>query len=112
MHDEYPNFHLDRSTQNTNLTARSSDRGYSSSPTDILTDGQSFRSSLGTMNLVREENITLNASAHFYLSQQGGAWPVLNDPPQRGLQCSIVNQTIPTQIPVSDANADDDLRCR
>ncbi|CAF5056639.1 unnamed protein product, partial [Rotaria sp. Silwood1] len=89
----------------------------------------------------RWKNITLSADAHFYLSYRGNAWLSLNDPAQPGLdwsivtytdlrkrpdgfintppvakvvspQYTIVNKTIQIKIPVSDANAGDDVRCR
>lgn len=133
-----------RSTQNTNLTCVTdcaTDGGYSTKPIDILTDCQSFSSSLGMMSSERSKNITLAADAHFYLAFVGSAWIALNDPAQSGLQWSIVtfidlrkrpdgfintppvaqvvspqyaivNRTIQIQIPVSDANAGDTVRCR
>lgn len=89
----------------------------------------------------RSRNLTLNASAHFYLANVGTAWMSLNNPPQTGLQWSIVtyidlrkrpdgiintppvasvvspqyvtvNRTAQIKIPVFDANAGDDVRCR
>jgi hypothetical protein len=93
------------------------------------------------MNSERSHNITLTAGAHFYLAYVGSAWVALNDPSQSGLQWSIVtfidlrmrpdgfintpptasvaspqyaivNRTIQINIPVSDVNAGDDVRCR
>ncbi|CAF5048078.1 unnamed protein product [Rotaria sp. Silwood1] len=84
---------------------------------------------------------TLAAEAHFYIAYRGSAWVPLYDPAQRGLEWSIVtyidlrkrpdgfintppvvkfvspqytfvNKTIKINIPVSDANAGDDVRCR
>ncbi|CAF3486205.1 unnamed protein product [Rotaria sp. Silwood1] len=119
----------------------STDGGYSTKPIDILTDCTSTSSSLKMMTTERSKNITLSADAHFYLSYRGNAWLSLNDPAQPGLdwsivtytdlrkrpdgfintppvakvvspQYTIVNKTIQIKIPVSDANAGDDVRCR
>lgn len=117
------------------------DGGYSTKPINVLTDCTSFSSSLKMMNSERSHNLTLTAGAHFYLANEGSAWVALNDPAQRDLQWSIVtfidlrmrpdgfintpprvsvaspqyaivNKTIQINIPVSDANAGDDVRCR
>jgi hypothetical protein len=93
------------------------------------------------MTSQRAKNITLDAGAYFYVSYMGSAWVALNDPSVGGLQWSItslidlrmrpdgfintppvanvvspqyamVNQTTQIQIPVSDANPGDDVRCR
>lgn len=133
-----------RSTQNSNLTCVvdcDTDGGYSTKPIDILTDCTSVSASLGMMASSRSHNITLNASAHFYLAYVGSAWAPLNNPTQSGLDWSIVtlidlrprsdgfintppvasvvspqyafvNQTMQIKIPVSDANVGDDVRCR
>jgi hypothetical protein len=133
-----------RSTQNWNLTCVvdcTTDGGYSTKPIDMLTDCTSVSSSLGMMSSSRSHNLTLTADAHFYLANVGSAWVALNDPPQSGLEWSIVtlidlrmrpdgfintppvasvvspqyafvNQTIQINIPVSDVNAGDDVRCR
>ncbi len=133
-----------RSSQNSNLTCVvdcSTDGGYSTHPIDILTDCTSASSSLSMMSSTRSNNITLNASAHFYLAFVGSAWVGLDTPAQTGLQWSIVtfidlrmrpdgfintppvasvvspqyaivNRTVQINIPVSDANAGDDVRCR
>lgn len=119
----------------------STDGGYSSVPIDILTDCQSASSSLGMLSSQRSKNVSLMADTHFYLSFVGSAWVSLNDPAESGLQWSIVtyidlrrrldgfintppvatvvspqyaivNQTIDIQIPVSDVNVGDDVRCR
>ncbi|CAF1201607.1 unnamed protein product [Rotaria sp. Silwood1] len=116
----------------------STDGGYSTKPIDILTDCTSTSSSLKMMTTERSKNITLSADAHFYLSYRGNAWLSLNDPAQPGLdwsivtytdlrkrpdgfintppvakvvspQYTIVNKTIQIKIPVSDANAGDDV---
>jgi hypothetical protein len=92
------------------------------------------------MSSSRSHNLILNASAHFYLANVGSAWVPLNDPPQSGLEWSIVtfidlrmrpdgfintppvasvvspqyafvSQTIQINIPVSDVNGDD-VRCQ
>ena len=133
-----------RSTQNWNLTCVvdcTTDGGYSLKPINILTDCISVSTSLGMMNSQRSHNLTLNASAHFYLANRGSAWVALNYPAQNGLEWSIVtfidlrmrpdgfintppvasvvspqyaivNRTIQINIPVSDVNAGDDVRCR
>lgn len=123
------------------VTDCDTDGGYSLKPIDMLTDCQSTSSSLGMMNSQRSKNISLTTGAHFYLDNEGSAWVPLNDPPKTGLQWSIithidirlrsdgfintppvasvispqyavVNQTMHFTIPVSDANAGDDVRCR
>jgi hypothetical protein len=117
------------------------DGGYSMAPVNILTDCVSYSSSLGMMSSARSVNITLNAGAYFYISYTGSAWRSLNDPSESGLSWSIVcfidlqirddgiintppvativspqyvivNTTNQIEIPVSDANAGDDVRCR
>ena len=117
------------------------DGGYSTHPINILTDCTSASTSLNMLSSTRSKNITLNAGAHFYLAYLGTAWVSLNYPAQSGLEWSIVtfidlrmrpdgfintppvasvispqyafvNQTIQIKIPVSDANAGDDVRCR
>ncbi|CAF4319309.1 unnamed protein product, partial [Adineta steineri] len=84
---------------------------------------------------------TLLAGAHFYISYRGSAWRAVDSPQQNNLywsivcfidlrlrpdgiintppeanvvspQYAIVNRTTQIQIPVSDVNAGDDLRCR
>lgn len=117
------------------------DGGYSNAPIDILTDCISVNISAKILRSERSKNITLTAGAHFYLSYRGSAWVALSDPPQMNLQWSIltyidlrkrpdgfintppvvsftspyfviVNQTLQINIPVSDINAGDDVRCR
>ncbi|CAF0979910.1 unnamed protein product [Rotaria sp. Silwood1] len=119
----------------------STDGGYSTKPIDILTDCTSTSSSLKMMTTERSKNVTLTADAHFYIAYRGSAWVPLNDPAEKGLdwsivtyidlrkrsdgfintppvakfvspQYAIVNKTIQINIPVSDANAGDDVRCR
>lgn len=119
----------------------STDGGYSAKPIDILTDCVSVSPALSMLTSQRAKNITLNAGAHFYVSYMGSAWIALNDPPVGGHQWSItsfidlrmrpdgiintspvasvvspqyaiVNRTMQIQIPVSDANPGDDIRCR
>jgi hypothetical protein len=133
-----------RSTENTNLTCVvdcSTDGGYSLHPVDILTDCTSASLSLNMMTSQRSKNITINATAHFYLAYLGSAWRALNYPTESGLEWSIVclidlrmrpdgfintppvasivspqyaivNRTTQIVIPVSDVNAGDDVRCR
>ncbi|CAF4810087.1 unnamed protein product, partial [Rotaria sp. Silwood2] len=108
---------------------------------DILTNCTSASSSLKMMTSERSKNITLSADAHFYLAYRGTAWVPLNDPAEKGLdwsivtyidlrkrpdgfintpsvakfvspQYAIVNKTIQINIPVSDVNTGDDVRCR
>ena len=117
------------------------DGGYSSKKIKILTDCQSVSVSLGLMTSQRAVTINLTANAHFYLANIGTAWAPLNFPAVHGLQWSIVtyidlrirpdgfintpptasvvspqyafvNQTIQIDIPISDANQGDELRCR
>ena len=93
------------------------------------------------LSSTKSKNLTLNAGAHFYLAYLGTAWVALNYPPKSDLEWSIVtlidlrmrpdgflntppvatvvspqyafvNRTIQIQIPVSDANVGDDVRCR
>ena len=119
----------------------STDGGYSQNPINILTDCTSSSSSLGIMTSSRSKNVTLAAGAHFSLAYQGVAWRSLGSPAKSGLdwsilstidlrmrpdgfintppvatvispQYAIVNQTTQIQIPVSDVNAGDDVRCR
>lgn len=123
------------------VTDCSTDGGYSAAPINILTDCQSVSASLGMLNSQRGKNVSLTSGAHFYLANQGSAWVSLNDPPRSGLEWSIVtlidlrlrpdgfintppvasvvspqyafvNQTMQINIPVSDANPADDVRCR
>jgi hypothetical protein len=119
----------------------STDGGYSTKPVNILTDCVSVSVALNMMSSQRSVNITLGAGAYFYVSYMGSAWVALNDPAVSGLQWSItslidlrmrpdgfintppvasvvspqyaiVNRTTQIQIPVSDVNAGDDVRCR
>ncbi|CAF1161339.1 unnamed protein product [Adineta steineri] len=119
----------------------STDGGYSTKPIDILTDCSTVFSSLGIMNSERSHNMTLDSGAHFYLANVGSAWVALNSPAESGLEWSIVtfidlrmrpdgfidtppvasvvspqyaivNETIQINIPVSDVNVGDDVRCR
>jgi hypothetical protein len=133
-----------RSSQSSNLTCVvdcATDGGYSTQPINTITDCTSVSASLGMMNSERSHNITLTAGAYFYLANVGSAWVALDNPPQSGLQWSIVtfidlrmrpdgfintpptasvvspqyaivNQTIQINIPVSDVNTNDDVRCR
>ncbi|CAF3373663.1 unnamed protein product [Rotaria socialis] len=118
----------------------STDGGYSSAPIDILTDCISASSTLGMMTSERTVNITLNIGAYFYIAYQGSAWRslynttsspdwsiatlidlrlrsdgIFNTPPVANVlspQYVIVNTTNLINIPVSDVNVGDDLRCR
>ncbi|CAF3806571.1 unnamed protein product [Rotaria sordida] len=119
----------------------STDGGYSNAPIDILTDCTSASSSMNMLTSERSKNISLSADAHFYLAYRGNAWVALNYPTQQGLDWSIVthidlrkrldgfintppvakvvspqyvivNRTVQINIPVSDANVGDDVRCR
>ena len=128
-------------TNLTCVTDCSTDGNYSANPINILTDCISVSSSLGMMTSQRSVNISLTAGAHFYLAHVGTAWSALNYPLQTDLEWSIVtfidlrmrpdgfintppvatvvspqyaivNRTTQIRIPVSDANAGDDVRCR
>ncbi|CAF3697399.1 unnamed protein product [Rotaria sp. Silwood1] len=119
----------------------STDGGYFNAPIDILTDCTSASSSMNMLTSERSKNISLSTDAHFYLAYRGSAWVALNYPSQHGLdwcivthidlrkrsdgfintppvakvvspQYVIVNKTTQINIPVSDANAGDDVRCR
>jgi hypothetical protein len=119
----------------------STDGGYSMRPISILTDCVSASLALAMMTSERSVNVTLNAGAHFYLAYVGSAWRSLGSPAVSALQWSIltsidlrkrpdgfintspvvsiaspqyavVNRTTQIQIPVSDANAGDTVRCR
>jgi hypothetical protein len=119
----------------------STDGGYSNAPIDILTDCTSYSSSLGMMFSQRSVNITLSMGAYFYIAYTGNAWRNLYSPPINGLSWSIVtlidlrlrddgiidtppvanvispqyvmvNTTTLINIPVSDANEGDNIRCR
>ncbi|CAF3834577.1 unnamed protein product [Rotaria sp. Silwood1] len=119
----------------------STDGGYSNAPINILTDCISNSLALGTMSSERSSNITLSANATFSMAYQSSYWPSLNDPPlgnfSWSMLCSIdlrmrpdgfmntpplativspqfviVNTTTTIQIPVSDVNSGDDVRCR
>ena len=118
-----------------------SDGGYSANPIDILTDCISSSSSLRMMISERSVNVTLDTNAYFSIAYQGAAWRDLNSPSKSGLDWSIlssidlrkrpdgfintppvagvlspqyviVNQTTQIQIPVSDVNRGDHVRCR
>ena len=119
----------------------STDGGYSAQPINILTDCVSVNNALGMMTSSRAVNVSLSTGAHFYVSYMDSAWVALNDPAVSGHQWSItslidlrlrpdgfintppvasvvspqyaiVNRTTQIKIPVSDANAGDDVRCR
>ncbi|CAF3534278.1 unnamed protein product, partial [Rotaria sp. Silwood2] len=119
----------------------STDGGYSNAPVNILTDCASLSLSLGTIASEGSSNINLSANATFSIAYQSSYWLGLNDPPLRNFSwsmlCSIdlrmrpdgfmntppvasvispqfviVNTTTTIQIPVSDVNSGDDVRCR
>jgi hypothetical protein len=119
----------------------STDGNYSANPVNILTDCVSVSIPMNMMSSQRSVNTTLGAGAHFYVSYMGSAWRALDDPAVSGLQWSItclidlrmrpdgfintppvasvvspqyaiVNRTTQIQIPVSDVNTGDDVRCR
>jgi len=115
--------------------------GYNSTPITIATDCISVNAALKMLSSERTNTITLAKDAHFYLANVGSAWIALNSPAKSGLEWSIVtfidlrkrpdgfintppvarvvspqyvfvNTTMTIKIPVSDANAGDDIRCR
>jgi hypothetical protein len=114
--------------------------GYSNNPISILTDCTSFSSSLSLVFSQRSVNISLNESTYFWIGYRGTAWRtlqngggtngwsivslidlirrpdgIINTPPVSQItspQYVIVNRTTIINIPVSDVNAGDDLRCR
>ncbi|CAM4826938.1 unnamed protein product [Rotaria magnacalcarata] len=117
------------------------DGGYSTAPINILTKCTWTSSSLDMMKSEASKQTTLSAGAHFYLAYKGGDWASLHDPPKPGLpwtiltyidlrkrsdglintppvakfvspQYAIVNRTVQINIPVSDVNAGDVVRCR
>ncbi|CAF1314835.1 unnamed protein product [Rotaria sp. Silwood1] len=119
----------------------STDGGYSSAPIEILTDCTSYSSTLGTVSSERSVNITLNTGAYFYIAYTGSAWRnlyatstsgldwsivslidlrlrsdgIINTPPVADVlspQYVIVNTTTLIDIPTSDINTGDDVRCR
>ncbi|CAF1317202.1 unnamed protein product [Rotaria sordida] len=119
----------------------STDGGYSNAPVDILTDCTYYSSTLGMMSSERSVNITLNTGAYFYLAYKGSAWRNLYTNSKSGLGWSVValidlrlrpdgiinsapvvnilspqyifvNTTTLIDIPVSDFNTGDDVRCR
>ncbi|CAF0978479.1 unnamed protein product [Rotaria sordida] len=129
---------------NTNLTCIancSNDGGYSNAPISILTDCTSYSDTLGTISSTRSINITLNASASFYIAYTGSSWRNLYSASTSGLSWSVVslinlhlrsdgiintppvsnvlspqyvieNTTTLIDIPISDVNIGDDVRCR
>ncbi|CAF1159584.1 unnamed protein product [Rotaria sordida] len=129
---------------NTNLTCIancSNDGGYSNAPISILTDCTSYSDTLGTISSTRSINITLNASASFYIAYTGSSWRNLYSASTSGLSWSVVslinlhlrsdgiintppvsnvlspqyvieNTTTLIDIPISDVNIGDNVRCR
>ena len=119
----------------------STDGGYSLKPVSILTDCISASSYLGMLTSQRSVNVTLGANASFSVAYQGSAWRSVGSPSTGGLywsiltsinlrkrpdglintppvanvvspQYAVVNTPTQIQIPVSDVNAGDDIRCR
>jgi len=117
------------------------DGGYATKPISTVTDCISYSASLSMLSAERTNNLTLAKDAHFYLANLGTAWVSLNYPRVSDLEWSIVtfidlrkrpdgfintppvvkivspqyvfvNTTMAIKIPVSDANAGDDVRCR
>lgn len=119
----------------------STDGGYSSSPLSTATDCTYSSSSLSLMTSTRTRNISLNLGAYFYIGYIGNAWRSLsggsiasaswsvvslidlhwrtdgciNTPPVASVispQYVIVNIRTYINIPVTDANINDNIRCR
>lgn len=116
--------------------------GYSSNPINILTDCNSYSSSLGILSSQRSINMTFSESTYFWIAYQGISWRSLanaattlnpgwsivslinlrrrpdglfNTPPVSQMaspQYVIANRTATITIPVTDADMNDDLRCR
>jgi hypothetical protein len=115
--------------------------GYPSTPVNILTDCVSSSSSLGMITSQRSVNITLTVGAYFWISYAHSGWITLENAPSGNNDWSIVslidlqrrsdgiidtpptsqitspqyiivNKTSIINIPVSDINAGDDVRCR
>ncbi|CAF3195014.1 unnamed protein product [Rotaria sp. Silwood2] len=118
-----------RSSANANLTCItdcSTDGGYSTHPVDILTDCVSASSSLGIMSSQPYQGSAWAPlgsppksgsywSISCYIDLRMRADGLINSPPEANIispQYVIVNTTTQIQIPVSDVNAGDDLRCR
>jgi hypothetical protein len=115
---------------------------YPSKIINILTDCTSFSASLGVLTSQRSVNISLNVSTYFWIAFRGSFWRVLqnavpagtglwsivslidlrirsdgiiNTPPTAHVaspQYVIVNTSTAIQIPVSDVNTGDNIRCR
>ena len=115
--------------------------GYPSKTITISTDCISSSTSLNIMQSEGSHNLTLTDSTYFWIAYQGsglrnltngpqsmGKWSIvslidlirrpdglINTPPTSQItspQYVIVNRTTTINIPVSDVNAGDDLRCR
>ncbi len=116
--------------------------GYSTNPISILTDCTSLSTSLNMVSSQRSVNISFNVSTYFWIGYRGSAWRTLqnavptgtglwsivslidlirrsdgliNTPPTAHVaspQYVIVNTSTAIQIPVSDVNTGDDIRCR
>ena len=115
--------------------------GYPSKVINILTDCISYSTPLNILKSEGSHNLTLTDSTYFWIAYQGSGWITLvnaassgnawsivslidlirrpdgliNTPPTSQItspQYAIVNKTTTINIPVSDVNAGDDLRCR
>jgi hypothetical protein len=115
--------------------------GYPNNPISILTDCTSYSASLGIVQSQRSVNISLNISTYFWIAYTGSAWRplqnvatgsngwsivslidlirrpdgLINSPPVPHVispQYVLVNTTTIINIPVTDANVGDDIRCR
>ncbi len=115
--------------------------GYASQTISYLTDCISYSASLGAVQSQRSVNVSLNTSTYFWIAFTGSAWRTLqnaatgstgwsiaslidlrkrpddliNSPPVPQVtspQYVLVNTTTVINIPVTDPNAGDDIRCR
>ncbi|CAF1230871.1 unnamed protein product, partial [Didymodactylos carnosus] len=115
---------------------------YSSNTISILTDCTSYSASLGILSSQRSVNITLNESTYFWIAYRDVSWRplanaatsvfpgwsivslinlqrrpdgLINTPPVSQVtspQYVIVNNTATIEIPVTDVDVGDDIRCR
>lgn len=120
----------------------STNDNYTYKKLNILTDCTSSSLSLGVMTSQRSVNITFPVGTYFWITYKGSSWRtlknfinvtnpgwyltslidlqirpdgIINTPPSVQVaspQYVIVNVTSTIIIPVSDANIDDDVRCR
>jgi hypothetical protein len=130
------------STGDVNLTCVgncSTQNNYPSTVIDIVTDCVSYSASLGMLTSQRSHNITLNENTYFWIAYRGSSWRTLqnsvgsswsivslidlirrpdgliNTPPVPQItspQYVIVNTTTAINIPVTDVNTGDNIRCR